>query len=121
MLANCTLRVQVHPDVGSLAGSGEKSGNRFNYNIPLAKLERKLAMLLPSKGSSSTFATGKSIEYKCRYDPPEGAKKGAQYRLRITVTQRDSYGKNHHCTQEATFRIKKDITASKSTSSKSTD
>ena len=117
VLASCILQAEVHPDAGSLLGSSEKSGNRYKYNIPLAKFERKLTRLLPSKGSAGAFATGKSIAFKCRYDPPDGAKRGEKHRLRITVTQPDSRGNNRPYTQEATFLIKKDITASKSAGS----
>lgn len=120
VLANCTLQAQVHPGTGNLLGSGEKSGNRYNYNIPLVKFERKLTELLPSKGSAGAFSAGKSIEFKCRYDPPDGAKQGEQRRLHITVTQPYKGGKNRPCTEEATFFIKKDITASKSAVSTST-
>ena len=107
-IENYFITAKVLEGQGQLLGAKEKVKNRLQYEVQLE--DRCLASLLPSKGNADIFRSGNQIEFKSRYDPREGTKKGDTHQLAITVMQKDEEGKTIHQEQaKLTLSVKQDI------------
>ncbi|MEM7055843.1 MAG: hypothetical protein AAF392_03130, partial [Bacteroidota bacterium] len=76
---------------GQLLGAREKVGNELQYKVPLE--DRTLADLRPSQGDVAKFRGGKSLSFRCKYEPQAAAKEGDMHQLAITVIQKDEGGR----------------------------
>jgi hypothetical protein len=70
----------------------EKKNRRFQYNIPLNN-PSSLDSLFPEKGSKEDFEqAGKSITFKCRYQPEATIQEGEAHQLKVTILRTDEKG-----------------------------
>ncbi len=78
--------------LGIFWAPSEKKNRMFQYNIPLNNLS-SLASLFPEKGSKEDFEkAGKSITFKCRYQPKANIQEGEAHQLKITILRADEKG-----------------------------
>lgn len=110
-LENYFITAEVLNGQGRLLGAKEKVKNRFQYKVPLGDEGLNLNNLLATSGNADKFQnSGKWIRFKCKYEPPVGAKQGDEHQLVITVIQKSEQGEIMQQERaEINLTIKRDI------------